>query len=111
MAIPLSESELEYVISKVDPEHSCIVPLRSMLDQRRREDYDYMTDFINVADYVDDQYEEEYATVRTEMDIYPSVIYFKGEQKLPNIDVKKKTHPHWGPNGKLASTRTTTKRY
>ena len=55
--------------------------------------------------------EEEYATVRTEVDIYPSVIYFKGEQKLPNIDIKKKTHPHWGPNGKLASTRTTTKRY
>ena len=65
------------------------------------EDLEYLEPMITAADYVDDLYEEEYASVIVEVDNSAGPWVYRHEQKIPNIDTKKKTHTEFGFVGRL----------
>ena len=102
----LAESEIEQLIKMVEQyegnESTMLFPLRKMLMEKKEENINYIENFLTSADYCDDMWEEEYAKVIRETYVYPkNNWWYKNEQKIPNIDVKKKTHSEWGPTGKL----------
>ena len=65
-----------------------------------KENHDYMETFITAAEYCDDMYEEEYIKAIVEVDNSAGPWVYFNEQKIPNIDVKKKTHKEFGFVGK-----------
>ena len=104
--IHLAESEIERLIKLVEKyegnESTLLFPLEQTLRDKKEENTNYIENFLTAADYCDDSYEEEYAKVIRKTYVYPkNNLYYKNEQKIPNIDVKKKTHSEWGPTGKL----------
>ena len=66
-----------------------------------KSDHEYLEPMITAADYVDDLYEEEYASVIVEVDNFAGPWVYRHEQKIPNIDTKKKTHTEFGFVGRL----------
>ena len=104
--IYLAESELEHLIKLVEKhegnESTLLFPLRQMLNDKKKENLNYIENFLTAADYCDDSYEEEYAKAIRKTYVYPkNNWWYKNEQKIPNIDVNVKTHSEWGPVGKL----------
>ena len=65
------------------------------------EDLEFLEPMITAAEYVDDMYEEEYASVMIEVDNSAGPWVYFNEQKIPSIDVKKKTHKEFGFVGRL----------
>ena len=65
------------------------------------DDLAYLEPMITAAEYVDDMYEEEYASVMIEVDNSAGPWVYFNEQKIPSIDVKKKTHKEFGFVGRL----------
>ena len=75
--------------------------------------YDYLCQFqeptededlepmITAAEYCDDMYEEEYVKAIVEVDNSSGPWVYFSTQKIPNIDVKIKTHKEFGFVGNL----------
>ena len=101
----LNESEIEYILQLLSPKHSAYPVLKEMLWCRRKEDKQYLDNFITAADYVDDMYEEEYATVIVEEDRSAGPWVYRYEQRIPNIDPKEKTHKEFGFVGRLPGSK------
>ena len=104
--IHLAESEIERLIKLVEKyegnESTLLFPLEQTLRDKKEENTNYIENFLTAADYCDDSYEEEYAKVIRKTYVYPkNNLYYKNEQKIPNIDVNVKPHSEWGPTGKL----------
>ena len=75
--------------------------LVNTIDGVTYEDIEYLEPMITAAEYVDDMYVEEYPTAVVEVDNSAGPWVYYSEQKLPNIDIKKKTHKEFGFVGKL----------
>tara|TARA_B100001248_G_C27080988_1_gene318346 strand:+ start:190 stop:462 length:273 start_codon:yes stop_codon:yes gene_type:complete len=71
----------------------------------RQEDRDYLEPYITAAEYVDDMYVEEYATVIIEQDNSSGPWVYFNEQKIPGIPINKKTHKEFGFVGKLPNIK------
>tara|TARA_S200000501_G_scaffold13309_1_gene11814 strand:+ start:637 stop:978 length:342 start_codon:yes stop_codon:yes gene_type:complete len=104
--IHLAESELERLIKLVKKyegnESTLLFPLKQTLKDKKKENVNYIENFLTAADYCDDMWEDECAKVIRKTYVYPKTNYwYRSEQKIPNIDVNVKTHSEWGPVGKL----------
>ena len=104
--IHLAESELEHLIKLVEKhegnESTLLFPLRQTLNDKKKENLNYIENFLTAADYCDDMWEEECAKVIRKTYVYPKTNWwYTNEQKIPNIDVNVKTHSECGPVGKL----------
>ena len=67
------------------------------------EDLEYLEPMITAAEYLDDidMYVDERPTAIVEIDNSAGPWVYFNEQKIPSIDVKKKTHKEFGFVGKL----------
>ncbi len=97
----LNESELEDLISLINPKHSSYFILKEMLWEEKKKNKEYVDTFITAADYCDDVYEEEYATVVTEVDKTSGPWVYYHEQKIPNVDLEKRRHKNYGFVGNI----------
>ena len=64
------------------------------------DDLAYLEPMITAAEYVDDMYEEEVLYTPIEVDNSDGPWVYFGEQKIPNVDPKIKTHKEYGFVGK-----------
>ena len=104
--IHFAESQIEDLIKIVEKyegtKSTLLFPLKQTLNEKQKENSEYIDIFQTAADYCDDMWEEECAKYIRKTYVYPTGnCYYRNEQKIPNIDIKKKTHTEWGPTGKL----------
>tara|TARA_R100000773_G_C4129671_1_gene61117 strand:+ start:97 stop:315 length:219 start_codon:yes stop_codon:yes gene_type:complete len=60
------------------------------------EDLDYLEPMITAAEYVEDYGVDERIRVVTHIEQREKVWWYKYDQKIPNIEINKKTHKEFG---------------
>ena len=68
--------------------------------QEIEDDLAYLEPMITAAEYLDDMYIEEVPVAFVEVDDSDGPWVYFGEQKIPNVDPKIKTHKEYGFVGK-----------
>ena len=71
--------------------------------QEIENDLAYLEPMITAAEYLDDMYIEEVPVAFVEVDESDGPWVYFGEQKIPNVDERIKTHKEYGFVGKLPS--------
>ena len=94
----LSESEIEYLLKLIgNRQPSLSLVLHQMLDDKKKENENYLNNFITAAEYVEDYGVDERIRVVTENKEQREKVWsYKHNQKIPNIEVSEKTHKEFG---------------